>query len=216
MLRQPLQQNVVFNIQPPQLQEQPIQPQINISREQETPEIIQNKLDSILEQSPNSIRKYLKKRNIDLATINLNRNPLIKGIQEEYPIEKLHSLLKNFSSFKNKKQITKTDIEIIKYEIELNKKINCILSTNQLEDLKQFLEKESINLNFFRNDNNPLIYAIKNGISFKLIDYLLQHNVNINFHLWNGSTPLTEAAITNNKKVFNLLLKKGANNITLI
>lgn len=193
-----------------QPQPQPQIPQNNLSREQETPEFILNKLDTILEQSPNSIQKYLRKRQIDLATINFDRNPLIIGIREECPISKLHALIKNFSSIKKKRRIKDTDIEIIKFEIDLNKQLIQVLKKNSLTALKQFLENECIDLNFFKNDNNPLIYAIKNGLSYEIIEFLLQHNISLNFYQWNGSTPLAEAAMTNNKRVFELLLEKGA------
>jgi len=96
-----------------QEQEQQTQPQ-NISREKETPELILRKLDTILQQSPNSIKNFLRKRNIDLATVNLNRNPLLKALQENYPINKIHALLKNFSSFPSKQHISTVDIEIVK------------------------------------------------------------------------------------------------------
>ncbi|KAG4107513.1 hypothetical protein H8356DRAFT_921205, partial [Neocallimastix lanati (nom. inval.)] len=184
--------------------------QQNISRENETLEIIYNKLEHILEQSPNSIRNFFRKRKIDIASISINKNPLLKAIQEELSLPKIHALIKNYSQIQNKKHITKTDIEMIKIEVELNKNLIEILNKNDIEALKHFLEKESINLNFFKNENNPIMYAIRNGKSIKLIQHLLQYNIDINFHELNGGSPLTEAVILNNKEVFNLLLKKGA------
>eukprot|EP00833_Pecoramyces_ruminatium_P007940 jgi/Orpsp1_1/1181972/evm.model.c7180000079321.1 len=171
---------------------------------------IYSNLEHILEKSPNSIRNFFRKRKIDVASINLTENPLIKAIEEELPLPKIHALMKNFSSIRNKKHITKTDIEMVKMEIELNKNLIEILKNDNIDALKHFIEKESINLNFFKNGNNPIMYAIRNGKSFKIIQHLLQHNININFHELNGSSPLSEAAKNNNKEVFNLLLKKGA------
>lgn len=185
--------------------------QQNVSLKDENLENIFEKLETILEQSANSIRNYFRKRKIDIATINCDKNPLIIAIQKNYPIDKIHALMKNFSSINKKKSIKKSDIEEIKMEIELNKKIINIIDTNDEECLKHFLEKESLNLNFFKNTNNPLMYAIMHGKSFKIIEYLLRYNIEINFCNLNGKSPLSEAIIMNNRNVFNLLLKKGAN-----
>ncbi|ORX49345.1 ankyrin [Piromyces finnis] len=184
---------------------------MNINKNDETSEIIFKKINIILNQSPNSIRNYFRRRKIDIATIGIENNPLIKAIEEEFSIEKINSLLKNFSSVKPKKKISKLDIEEIKIEINLNKEIINIIRNNNYEELKKFLEKESINLDFFKNYNNPLLFAIKNKSSFKIIEYLLQYNIDINFNEINGSCPLSEAVINNDKDVFNLLIKNGAN-----
>jgi len=191
--------------------EQNQQLEINISKEDETINYISRKIDTILEKSPNSIRNFFRRRKIDVATINNKNNPLLKAIEEGRPLPMIHALMKNFSSIRPKKHITKTDIEMVKLELQANKQLIEILNGNNLEALKHFLENESFNLNFFKNGNNPLIYAIRNGKSYKIIEYLLQNNMEINFNEFKGSSPLTEAAILNNKEIFELLLRKGAN-----
>jgi len=182
----------------------------NISLKEETLEDIFKKLETILEQSPNSIRNYFRKRKIDVATINRDQNPLIKALQENKPVDKIHALMKNFSTIKHKKHLKKGDIEEVKMEIELNNKIIDIIDNNNEELLKHFLENESLNLNFFKNTSNPLMYAIMNKKSLKIIEYLLKYNIDINFSDLMGRSPLSEAITVNNRNAFNLLLEKGA------
>jgi len=55
--------------------------QQNVSLKEENLENIFEKLETILEQSDNSIRNYFRKRNIDIATINCDINPLIIAIK---------------------------------------------------------------------------------------------------------------------------------------
>jgi len=168
------------------------------------------KLENILERPPHQIKNFLKKQRIDLATINLDVNPLTKALQQNYPLDKIHALLKNFSTINNKKTITESDIEQLKKKIELNKKLLQEINDNNIVNVQQLLVEDDIDLNLFKSDDNPLIYAIKNNKSQKIIEELVHHYININFNQFNGNSPLTEAVLSNNKNTFNLLLKHGA------
>ncbi|ORX44704.1 ankyrin [Piromyces finnis] len=169
-----------------------------------------NKLDNILDKPPNHIKNYLRKQRIDLATINLDVNPLKKALEQNYSIEKIHALLKNFSTINNKKIITEEDVELLKKKIILNKKLLYEIRENRIQNVQQLLIEDDIDLNLFKSDDNPLIYAIKNNKSQKIIEELINHYININFNQYNGNTPLTEAVLANNKNIFKLLLKCGA------
>ena len=58
--------------------------------------------------------------------------------------------------------------------------------------------------------NSPLVEASL-GSKFEMFKYLIDHGANVNSHNPWGETPLHWAANDNNKKVVEILLKKGAN-----
>jgi len=168
------------------------------------------KLEHILERPPSYIKNYLRKQRIDLATINLDVNPINEALKLNAPLDKIHALLKNFSTINNKKTITEADIELLKKKIELNKRLLNEIKEDNLEGIQNLLVEDDIDLNLFKCDDNPLIYSLKNNKSQKIIELFVQHYINLNFQQFNGNTPLTETVILNNKGAFNLLIDHGA------
>jgi ankyrin repeat protein len=168
------------------------------------------KLEHILERSHYYINGYLRKQKIDLATINLDVNPITKALKINAPLDKIHALLKNFSTINNKETITEADIELLKKKIELNKRLLNEIKEDNLEGIQNLLVEDDIDLNLFKCDDNPLIYSLKNNKSQKIIELLVHHNINLNFQQFNGKTPLTETVILNNKGAFKLLIEHGA------
>ncbi|ORX49723.1 ankyrin [Piromyces finnis] len=91
--------------------------------------------------------------------------------------------------------------------------LNDLLSQNNLEKIKEFVEKNNLNpKNFDLTNNNPLLFSIDNSIN-SIIEYFISiyENENLNFEIHTGETPLFISLKNENFYISDILLNKGAN-----
>jgi len=84
-----------------------------------------------------------------------------------------------------------------------------LIQNNNIEVIKEFINENVINIDEFIIGENPLIFAIKNGISDSIVKLLISYTKQINFELSNGETPLTVALSHRRLQIAELLIKNG-------
>lgn len=86
-----------------------------------------------------------------------------------------------------------------------------LIKTNNIEAIKEFINGHVVKIDEVDSDENPLIFAIRSGISDSIIKLLITHTKEINFETSNGETPLTVALEFKRIEVAETLISNGFN-----
>jgi len=113
------------------------------------------------------------------------------------------------------------DLENIVTDNEKKEHIFSLIKNNNINELKEYLEKYNIHLNIqdenIENQNHIIKYCIENNVSLSMINFLIKYcnytSFNYNFYMnVNGksSTLLYSFLLKNQYKYFDFFIKKGA------
>jgi len=208
---------------------------------EETKQLMQNliksnnniKLEKIVQKVKNRIEfnKYMYElafNNGNDSIINIlfthdkrNRDTLLKEVFQI--IEKLESNEKKISyvnKIENGEIMIQADgfyLNNLLHSEEIRKVIKENIRTNKILELKSYLEKNKILLNYFNSSHfDLLIFAIENDASIRMIKFLVNYYSLLDYYIYDEinekyKSPLS-CAISNSKFfIFKLLLKFGAN-----
>eukprot|EP00833_Pecoramyces_ruminatium_P001730 jgi/Orpsp1_1/1175762/evm.model.c7180000055119.2 len=93
--------------------------------------------------------------------------------------------------------------------MNVQKKIKYFIDKKDLHELHSFLEFNGININDILKENfDPLTYAIENGSSNKIIQFLIEKYYNLNYETVTGKIPIFCAIETQNFKISDYMIKK--------
>jgi len=90
-----------------------------------------------------------------------------------------------------------------------NNELITLIQTNDVEITKKFIIDNVINIDEIDKEEHPLIFALKNGISDSIIQFLISLCKNLNFELNNGETPLSIALSFKKISIAKKLLDNG-------
>lgn len=90
-----------------------------------------------------------------------------------------------------------------------NEQLKKAFSNDDNNVIKHIFYEKGIN--FKNNNNQTFLHIVVRNNNFKMVEYLIKNNANLDIKDKWGNTPLFDAQNNDNVEIFNLLVKNNAN-----